>query len=99
MLTFAIRQENLSKNRISRVYPKGIAVIMVRSGNDIHALSSNCPHTGCSLGGAIFENRTVQCPCHDWKFDVVTGRFVDAREIGLATYPLKIENGSIFINL
>jgi 3-phenylpropionate/trans-cinnamate dioxygenase ferredoxin subunit len=99
MWTFAIKQVDFRENRINRVYPKGIAVILVQRGNMIHALSSNCPHMGCSLGGAILENDTVQCPCHDWKFDIQTGRFTAAQEIGLEIYPLKVENGDILINL
>jgi nitrite reductase/ring-hydroxylating ferredoxin subunit len=99
MWTFAIKQVDFRENRINRVYPKGIAVLLVWSAGVPHALSSNCPHMGCSLGGAILENDTVQCPCHDWKFDIRTGRFTEAQEIGLATYPVKIENGNILINL
>jgi 3-phenylpropionate/trans-cinnamate dioxygenase ferredoxin subunit len=99
MWTFAIKERDVRENLINRVYPKGIAVILIKSQGALHALTSNCPHMGCTLGGAVLEENTVQCPCHDWRFDVTTGRFVDAPEIGLATYQLKTENGDIFINL
>ena len=99
MWTFAIKERDLKENRPNRVYPKGIAVILIKSGGALHALASNCPHMGCSLGGAITDNNTIQCPCHDWTFDISTGRFTEANEIGLETYPLKCENGDISINL
>jgi nitrite reductase/ring-hydroxylating ferredoxin subunit len=99
MWTFAIKERDLRENRINRVYPKGIAVILIKSGGALHALSSNCPHMGCPRGGAVWEGTTVQCPCHDWRFDITTGRFIDAPEIGLETYSLKTENGDVFINL
>jgi nitrite reductase/ring-hydroxylating ferredoxin subunit len=99
MWTFAIKERDVRENLISRVYPKGIAVILIRSRGALHALSSNCPHMGCTLGGAVLEGNTVQCPCHYWRFDIASGRFIDAPEIGLATYQLKTENGDVFINL
>jgi|WetSurMetagenome_2_1015567.scaffolds.fasta_scaffold00148_17 nitrite reductase/ring-hydroxylating ferredoxin subunit len=99
MWTFAMKLDQIRDNRVNRAYPKGIALILIRSAGKVHALSSNCPHMGCSLGGAILENGTVQCPCHDWKFDARTGRFTAAKEIGLASYPVKIENDSVMINL
>jgi 3-phenylpropionate/trans-cinnamate dioxygenase ferredoxin subunit len=99
MWTFAIKEHDLGENRLNRVYPKGIGVILIKSQGALHALSSNCPHMGCSLGGAFLEGTTVQCPCHDWRFDITSGRFIDAPEIRLETYELKAEYGDIFINL
>jgi nitrite reductase/ring-hydroxylating ferredoxin subunit len=99
MWVFAMKESNLRENRLCRAYPKGVAVLVVKMDGRPYSLSSNCPHMGCSMGGAVLENGTVQCPCHDWKFDIRTGRFTEAKEIGLATYPVKIENGDILINL
>jgi 3-phenylpropionate/trans-cinnamate dioxygenase ferredoxin subunit len=99
MWTFAIKESDLGENRLVRAYPKGIAVLVVKDGGTVHALSSNCPHMGCSLGGAVLDGAVIMCPCHDWRFDAATGRFVDAPEISLYTYPVKTENGNILINL
>ena len=44
-------------------------------------------------------NRTVACGCHDWRFDVRTGKFLDAPELGLTVYPTKLEAGKLFVNL
>ena len=42
---------------------------------------------------------TLTCPCHDWRFDVRTGRFLDAPELAIAVYPTKSEAGKLFVNL
>jgi nitrite reductase/ring-hydroxylating ferredoxin subunit len=99
MWTFAIKECDLRENRLTRVYPGGVAILLIRKDGALLALASNCPHMGCSLGGAIIDEDTIQCPCHDWKFDISTGRFTEANEIGLEMYPLKSENGDISINL
>ncbi|HUI93681.1 MAG TPA: Rieske (2Fe-2S) protein [Chitinivibrionales bacterium] len=99
MWTFAIKETELSDNRIHRIYPRGVAALIFKKDGGLFSLSSNCPHMGCSLGGAVVEGETIQCPCHDWKFDLATGRFTEAKEIGLQTYPLKSENGDVSIDL
>lgn len=99
MWTFAIKETDLSDNRLHRIYPRGIAVLIFKMDGRLFSFSSNCPHMGCSLGGAIVEDNFIQCPCHGWKFDIRSGRFTEAKEIGLETYPIKSENGDISINL
>jgi nitrite reductase/ring-hydroxylating ferredoxin subunit len=99
MWIIALKERDLRENLPARVYPKGIAVLLIRSGGLLHAVAANCPHMGCSLGGAVLDGQTIQCPCHDWRFDIVTGCFIDAPEIRLETFPLKIENGNVYINL
>jgi len=49
----------------------------------------------CPLGGGRLEGFTVECPCHDWKFDIRTGEFVTAREIRVPTYETRSEGGHV----
>jgi nitrite reductase/ring-hydroxylating ferredoxin subunit len=99
MWTFAIKDNEIQENRLYRVYPKGLPVLIFKKGTSLYSVASNCPHMGCSLGGAAFEGTILQCPCHDWRFDITTGFFIDAPEIRLETYRLKAENGNVYINL
>ncbi len=99
MWTFAIKEAELKSGYPVRAYPKGMSVLLFRRGESVHALSSQCPHMGCSLGGAVLDGAMLTCPCHDWQFDIVSGRFVSAPEIGLQKYDAKIENEDVLINL
>jgi nitrite reductase/ring-hydroxylating ferredoxin subunit len=99
MWIFAIQEKKIRKNRLNRIYPKGLPVLVIKKGAHLHAIASNCPHMGCSLGGALLEKNIITCPCHDWRFDITTGRFVEAHEIRLQTYESKIENGDVFIDI
>ena len=38
---------------------------------------------------------TIVCPCHDWRFDVRTGKFLGAPELGLTVYPTEPEAGKL----
>jgi 3-phenylpropionate/trans-cinnamate dioxygenase ferredoxin subunit len=40
----------------------------------------------CPLLLGTLDGHTLTCACHDWRFDIRTGRFLSAPELGLATY-------------
>ena len=42
---------------------------------------------------------TLQCPCHEWKYDITTGEFLDARVITVPTYRCKSEDGKVLVEL
>jgi 3-phenylpropionate/trans-cinnamate dioxygenase ferredoxin subunit len=99
MWTFALRESDLRHSGVTRAYPAGLAVLIISRPGSLHALSSNCPHMGCSMGGAIIEGDNLQCPCHDWQFSIDTGKLVSSPEIGLDRFDAKIENGNVFVNI
>jgi nitrite reductase/ring-hydroxylating ferredoxin subunit len=94
-----VSENEISEHGITRVYPAGVAVILIKKGGKLHALSASCPHMGCSLGGAIVEDGAIRCPCHDWRFDIATGGLLESPEIKLETFSHKTENGRVCINI
>ena len=79
------------------VYPLGVNVVLARVGGAVYAVSGKCAHMACPLFMGRLEGYTIVCPCHDWRFDVRTGRFLDAPELGLTVYPTKLEAGKLFV--
>jgi 3-phenylpropionate/trans-cinnamate dioxygenase ferredoxin subunit len=53
----------------------------------------------CPLFTGKLEGYVITCPCHDWRFDIRTGQFLDAPKLALAIYSTKSEDGKLFINL
>jgi nitrite reductase/ring-hydroxylating ferredoxin subunit len=45
------------------------------------------------------DGYNLVCPCHDWRYDIRTGRFRAAPELGLTVYPVKAETGKIYVSL
>jgi nitrite reductase/ring-hydroxylating ferredoxin subunit len=84
---------------LKMAFPRGVAVLLVRKGADIFAISNRCPHMGCPLGQGKLEGNIVRCPCHDWTFDIRTGELTLAREIKVPTYRTKVESGKVFVSL
>jgi 3-phenylpropionate/trans-cinnamate dioxygenase ferredoxin subunit len=89
----------LLEGHMTPVYPLGVNVLLVRVGGAVYAVSGKCAHMACPLSGGRLEGYTVVCGCHDWRFDVRTGKFLDAPELGLTVYPTMLEAGKLFVNL
>jgi 3-phenylpropionate/trans-cinnamate dioxygenase ferredoxin subunit len=89
----------LLEGRMTPVYPMGVNVLLVRVGGAVYAVSGKCAHMACPLSGGRLEGYTVVCGCHDWRFDVRTGKFLDAPELGLTVYSTMLDAGKLFVNL
>ena len=80
-------------------YPLGKNVVLARVGGAVYAISGMCLHMACPLFTGKLVGYIITCPCHDWRFDIRTGKFLDAHELGLVIYSTKCEDGRLFINL
>jgi 3-phenylpropionate/trans-cinnamate dioxygenase ferredoxin subunit len=81
------------------VYPLGVNVLLARVEGAVYAVSGKCAHMACPLFMGRLEGHRIVCPCHDWRFDLRTGRFLAAPELGLTMYATKLEAGKLFVNL
>ena len=97
--TYVLDDTALPEGRMAPVYPLGVNVLLARVGGMVYAVSGKCAHMACPLFMGRLEGYTIVCGCHDWRFDVRTGRFLDAPELGLTVYPTKLEAGKLFVNL
>jgi len=96
---FAIEENKLLENTASTVFPKGLPVLLIKKAGEIYAISNRCAHMSCQLGMGTLEGYTIKCPCHDWRYDIRTGEFLDAKEIKVPVYEWKLSEGKIFIKI
>jgi Rieske Fe-S protein len=91
--------------------PTGVPVVITRklqsaadqpvTAADFLALSSVCPHLGCRVHWEP-QNDRFFCPCHLGTFDPEgrpTGGPPLAANQSLPEYPLKVDNGLLYINM
>jgi 3-phenylpropionate/trans-cinnamate dioxygenase ferredoxin subunit len=97
--TYVLDDTALLESVMMPCYPLGVNVLLARVGGSVYATSGMCVHMACPLFTGKLEGYIVTCPCHDWRFDIRTGKFLDAPELGLAIYSTKSEDGKLFINL
>ncbi len=72
-----------------------------RSPDDQYfATDGQCTHELVHLAGGLVMGHVIECPKHNGRFDYRTGQAKGAPVcIDLPTYPVKVENGKVFINL
>ena len=89
----------LPEGQMTVVFPLGVNVVLARVDGSIYAISGKCTHMACPLFAGRLNGYTITCPCHDWRFDIRTGKFLDASELGLEVYPVKSETGKVYIDV
>jgi nitrite reductase/ring-hydroxylating ferredoxin subunit len=92
-------ESQVQENTINLVSPRGVSIILIRKGGHVYALRNRCAHMSCTLAGGQLDGYTLQCPCHEWSFDITTGEFLAAREITVQTYSCRSQDGKILVNV
>ena len=84
--------------RIVKTHAGCIAVFRT-DGDEVFATSDRCPHKGGPLSEGIVHGKSVTCPLHNWVFSLETGEAQGADEGQIATYPARVENGRVLMDL
>lgn len=92
--------EDLKEGKLFSVEADGEPVCLTKIEGTIYAFTDNCTHISGSLNEGGLNDCVVTCPWHGAQFDVRTGKVLrgPARQ-DLYTYPVKIEEGGIYISL
>ena len=96
---YIIDEAALAEGAKAQVHPLGMNIIVARVGGSVFAVEGKCPHMACPLFSGALDGHILTCPCHDWQFDIRTGEFIDSPEVKLALYPVKSEDGKLFVSL
>jgi toluene monooxygenase system ferredoxin subunit len=64
----------------------------------LRAVQGVCPHTSTPLADAEFDGRVLRCPLHFWSWDLATNQPIQPTEVRLAEYPVKVDEGIVYID-
>ncbi|MEZ5334097.1 MAG: Rieske (2Fe-2S) protein [Methanolobus sp.] len=95
----AIKEDELPDGDKKALLLEGKKVLILKKDGTFFAMSNKCPHMECPLSKGTLEEYVIKCPCHDWRFDIRSGEFIDANEIKLPVYETKVMDGSVFVNM
>jgi nitrite reductase/ring-hydroxylating ferredoxin subunit/uncharacterized membrane protein len=79
----ALRESELVEGKLVCGDARGVAVVLLRQGAEIHAIANTCAHLGGPLCEGKLEGDVVQCPWHGSRFSLRDGHVVN----GPATQP------------
>lgn len=89
--------ENFRPNSVTAV-PEGSFYLACLEDGSFLALSKICTHLGCSLHWDEGKSSFI-CPCHGSSFDLAGEVLTPPATRALESYPLRIENGVIRVNV
>lgn len=77
-LTKGVAFADLRPNEPFVGHANGEGVVLVRVGDDVHAIGANCTHYGAPLADGLVVGTTLRCPWHHACFDLRTGEAAGA---------------------
>ncbi|MBI4970989.1 MAG: Rieske (2Fe-2S) protein [Candidatus Omnitrophica bacterium] len=92
------RADDIPVGSAKKVDVSGTPLILIHTPQGFNAFSAICTHLGCLVGWDS-QKQLIACPCHAGLFDT-TGRVVAGPPPRpLASYPVNVVDGKIFIKL
>ena len=75
-------------------------VCVVRLEDGIFAINDVCTHEYALLSDGYYEEGKLECPLHQACFEIRTGRALnEPADVDVATYPTKVEDGVVFVEV
>jgi nitrite reductase/ring-hydroxylating ferredoxin subunit len=72
---------------------EGRSIVIFNVLGTLYAIDDTCPHAGASLANGKLDGRTVQCPAHGLRFDLLTGCVHTSRSFGVRCYIIEMRGG------
>ena len=75
-------------------------IAVYRLGDAFYATDNLCTHEFSLLSDGYVEGDKVECALHQAIFHIPTGQVIDGpTDKSLKTYPTKVENGVVFVDV
>jgi Ferredoxin subunits of nitrite reductase and ring-hydroxylating dioxygenases len=91
---------DIANNELREVSIAGKLIGLVHRGGQVHAFAGKCPHAGAPLcNGWLDAQGRIVCPLHKYRFDPQNGRNTTGEGYKLFTYPVRLEDDTIWVGL
>lgn len=77
--------------------PQGKIAVFRTMDDQVYALENRCAHKGGPLVEGMVHGASVTCPLHNWVYDLETGKALGADVGEVRTFPVRVEDGRIFL--
>jgi len=93
--------DDIEPDDVIRFDHDGRTFALYRTEDDrFFATAGLCTHEKVHLSGGLVMDTIIECPKHNGRFDFTTGEAKGAPVcVDLATYPVKVESGRLFIQI
>lgn len=96
----AVALSDILEGDVLGVTVEGKELALYEVEGEIYATDNLCTHGSARMSDGYLEGREIECPLHQGRFDVCTGKALCAPVTqNIKTYPVKIENLRVMIDL
>jgi nitrite reductase/ring-hydroxylating ferredoxin subunit len=82
------------------VETNGTHIVLVRIGDQVHAIGNTCSHQGGPLGDGKVSGTRLACPWHGWMYDVRTGQCLfPGRGAAVPSYRARVDGDSVMVDV
>ncbi len=88
----------LEEQRMTELVVGEKRICLLRRKGTLFAFAATCPHAGARLcEGRVDPQGRIVCPLHSYRFNPANGYNASGEGYKLKTYPVKEEEGRIFV--
>src|SRR5207253_3006538 len=97
-LTVGLAMSDLTENVPFLGHAQGEAIVLIRTGADVHALGATCSHYGGPLAQGLVVGETLRCPWHHACFELRTGDALGAPALNpIACYEVQRRGDRVIV--
>jgi len=90
--------DELKPEQMKRVVVNGKRLLLCNSAGILYCVDEMCSHEDYSLYLGCIKDGKIKCSLHGSYFDLVSGQpTCEPAEIAIRTYPVKIEQGQVWV--
>jgi naphthalene 1,2-dioxygenase system ferredoxin subunit len=85
---------------VTAVMVSGKEIALYEVEGEVFATDNLCTHGAARMSDGFLEGREIECPLHQGRFDVCTGKALCAPLTeSIRTYPVRIDQSRIWVKL
>ncbi len=98
--TLVCAADKIDEEDVYRFDHEGKTFAVYNTPKGFFASDGLCTHEEAHLADGLVIGTVIECPLHQGRFDIVTGKAKSPPVcIDLKTYPVKVEDDQVFIQL
>ena len=94
------KTDDFEDEDVEQLWVGNFPIAVYRAEGEFYATQDVCTHEHAYLSDGVVVDCIVECPFHQGRFDVRSGKALGAPVIvPLKTFPVRITNGNIYVHV